>query len=330
MKDVINNIKSQNMSTFFIIEMSYGLNTFQIFKNISKNNNMYTSLTPPSGDPFSNIGEIGFIEKWVGRLKLIFNPKRLINTLFLRIPISIFNIKHPEFVYISGGAVSKVNSQIISNETEVFHFPMPVYEEYEKITKHHKSTTKDNFIVFVDQNLPFAMDAFYDGDYKKKPLDPYHYYNELNVFFDTLQNLTGLEVIIAAHPKSNYKKNNYFKDRKFEINKTAELIKNSQLVIGHYSLGLYHAVLFEKPILFFTTNRLNKNGNYRYIESFSNFLGKTPLNISNKEYNISLEGIMSINKGLYNNFIKNYIKKDTGTAESLLNVIIEKISSIQV
>ena len=67
-----------------------------------------------------------------------------------------------------------------------------------------------------------------------------------------------MEIVIAAHPRSDYKKNNLLsKKRKFFINKTPELVKNSKIVFTHTSQSLnllkYSHLELEKGALNSTT-----------------------------------------------------------------------------
>ena len=58
------------------------------------------------------------------------------------------------------------------------------------------------------------------------------YYRNLEFFFKKFEEKYNLEIIVAAHPRSDYKTNNLLaKERKFFINQTPELVKNSKIVL---------------------------------------------------------------------------------------------------
>lgn len=113
--------------------------------------------------------------------------------------------------------------------------------------KSEKRILKENYIVFIDTCLPLHPDIKICN---LQSMNPDVYYNDLNAFFDKIESESNLKVIIAAHPKSLiYKEKDYFCGRKVFFGKTAELIRDSLLVLFHNSTSVGYAVCFEKPIL---------------------------------------------------------------------------------
>jgi hypothetical protein len=130
------------------------------------------------------------------------------------------------------------------------------------------------------------------------------------------------EIVIAVHPRSNY--NNlpdYFGGRSCIKGKTGQLIKDSSFVIAHMSTSIGFAVLYHKPIVFITTDKLykmnsGKNLTGSYIQAIAAELGKNPINIDHmSEFNWNHE--MEINEEAYLCYKNNYIKKK-GTPEKPL------------
>ena len=66
----------------------------------------------------------------------------------------------------------------------------------------------------------------------------------MNSFFNMIEN-NGLKVIIAAHPKSDYKINP-FEGREIYKYKTNELVKNSTFTMAHMSSSINFSVLHNK------------------------------------------------------------------------------------
>ncbi len=84
---------------------------------------------------------------------------------------------------------------------------------------------------------------------KIKKLLSTNIFSSLNKFFDKFEQSTGLNVIIAAHPKTLFtKENNSFDNRSFVKNKTFDLIKNSKGVFAHSSTSISMAILLNKPL----------------------------------------------------------------------------------
>jgi hypothetical protein len=331
-QEVLKLIKTKNRDTLFISTIGFKMNTLFIYKMITQKNLLY-SCTGPFVQNIFPILKLKYskkkvINEWINRIKIIVNPKKFINSLLMtKIPISLLGIKPAILFFLHGGSLAYAKGPLITKKTKVIKIYNPIYDLYIESKENNRSNNKINSIIFVDQNLPSAMDSYYDGSYKNN-IKPDLYYIELNRFFDYLESMTGLEVIIAASPKSNYRTKGYFKERNVIRGNTAELIKNSKLVIGHFSMGIYLAVLFKKPILFFTTDDLTNIYSNHHINAFSNALDQTPINISDQAYNIWNEDIFSINENCYNNFIKNYIKIDEKFHGKYWDNVIEEIRKI--
>ena len=183
------------------------------------------------------------------RLISYLNKKDKLKILYKKIFLPAKKRHDPKFadvVLINGDAGIKLTS---SKQKKIYlcHFDYDIYLKH-KIKKNGKK--KKKFAVFLDQFLPFHSGQNYIGTASKN-IDHKIYYRNLELFFQKFEKKYNIEVIIAAHPRSNYKKNKFIKKgRKFFINKTAELVKNSSITFTHHSLGMNFAVLFKKPIFF--------------------------------------------------------------------------------
>jgi len=102
-----------------------------------------------------------------------------------------------------------------------------------------------NYAVFIDAYMEGHSDFQKEG--MRKPLEsPDRYYNELNYFFEQIEKKYGCEVVIALHPKAEYK-NNPYNGRKLYLNKTHKLIKNAKICILHDSTCFPFILYFQKP-----------------------------------------------------------------------------------
>ena len=174
---------------------------------------------------------------------------------------------------------------------------------------------KPNFkyAVFIDNYFPFHSDPKRVG--KQARENPDIYYPELCKFFNTVTHKTGYEIIIAAHPRSNYDTlPDYFGGRRLIKNKTNDLIQNCEFVIMHVSASITLPILYSKPIIFITTQRLNKTKFKNVIPTYAKLIGKKPINISKKVYTLDFNKELIVNDNKYNIYINDYIKK-SGTQE---------------
>ena len=99
------------------------------------------------------------------------------------------------------------------------------------------------------------------------------------------------------------------KDIIFDKGNTAELIKNSSLVLGHNSTALSFAVLFKKPIINLTSQELKKSWLGPEIETSCKSIGGKMINMDeNINKQINLEELLKIDEAKYKEFKDNYLK----------------------
>lgn len=152
------------------------------------------------------------------------------------------------------------------------------YDKYVK-TKNSENLVINKYCVFLDEYFPFHPDF---EMLKIRTVEPNEYYDNLNRFFDLLENKFNLEVVIAAHPKAdNYRERDFFNKRKVFFNKSAELTRNSEFVVVHCSTSISFAVLNKKPILTLTSNAIKEvmPNYFNFITYFSKILDTHLINI---------------------------------------------------
>lgn len=130
------------------------------------------------------------------------------------------------------------------------------------------------------------------------------YYEELKNFFAFIESNLKIKVVIASHPRAdlNYNKKKFIGYKVFQGN-TSQLVRYAEGCLIHASTSVNFAVIYNKPMLFITTNRMQLT---RYAnELLASWFNKKPINIS-KKYNIE-----HINKNLKIelNFYREYLRK---------------------
>lgn len=116
--------------------------------------------------------------------------------------------------------------------------------------------TDNNIIVFVDEFECGHSDWEKHGlcvPIQNKEL----YYKELNHFFSLVEKKYNSKVIIAAHPKAEYK-GDEFNGREICYYQTKELIRDSRLVLYMCGTCLTYIILFNKPFILFCTSEALK------------------------------------------------------------------------
>ena len=159
--------------------------------------------------------------------------------------------------------------------------------------------------VFLDQNLTSHTDFL--GANSNYPVTSENYFKSMSNAFKGLTDQIKLPIYVAEHPRS-VNRSNWHNVDGVKRGITAEIVKTSRAVICHYSTAVKFAVLFNKPILFFTTNELNASGHGQLIEQIAAELGKSAINIDNDLAEINWAAELNIDIDKYRSFSNNYIK----------------------
>jgi hypothetical protein len=230
---------------------------------------------------------------------------QIINAIFCRLPYNYFGIQ-PANIILGGGAKSIKYNYPFNKKTEILWLHALDYDLYLK-EYHNPITSDEKMGVFLDEYLPFHPDYIYQD--VSAPCTPEEYYPAICKFFDFIESVYGVHIVIAAHPRSKYEDHpDYFGGRTVIRGKTIELVKKSGFTIGHMSTSMNFAVLFNKSVIFITSNKLQQSIWGSYIELMASHLGKTPVNID-KFTGIDWEKEMSINEKAYIDYKHSYIKK---------------------
>lgn len=262
-------------------------------------------------------------------IKNILNPIKLIRSINLLLKKIIDNIfdniykTSPDILLLSG----KKSNLLIDGDISIIWAHAFDYDIY---LENRNCKIKTSHIVFLDEDMISHSDYIQLG--VKAPISYDEYFPKMSMFFDDVEKISGLEVIIAAHPKSSYKDSiKPFGNRRIIISNTAELIRDAKLVLCHSSTAVNYAILWEKPVAFLTMDRLLTN-NWRYpsIKSQSNATGGRILNIDNIKFNKSLyEEIILYDKTKYSIYKENYIKKNNTSDKPIWDIVTEYLYSLE-
>nr|MCR4999326.1 hypothetical protein [Lachnospiraceae bacterium] len=119
------------------------------------------------------------------------------------------------------------------------------YEQFDRTETYDNGGKK--YAVFLDQYMPYHPDVVIKRGAK---IDPEAYFAELNQVFDYVGEKYGVEVIIAAHPRADYRQyGDVFHGRQIIYGKTSELIKGCDFIFSNSSGANAYAVIANKPIV---------------------------------------------------------------------------------
>ena len=95
----------------------------------------------------------------------------------------------------------------------------------------------------------------------------------------------------------------------------------------HYSTSLNFAVLYNKPVIFFTTDEMEKFSiDANYIRAYSSELNKSFINISSSR-KIDWETELNVDRKSYDSYRGKYIKKKDTENRFFWQIVSEKIKT---
>lgn len=229
----------------------------------------------------------------------------------------------PDYLVVSGikSMVGIKDKEISIIQAHSFDYDLFIKE------KSLKKKKDSNFLVFIDAYLP------YHSDYLQYGIKPFvtakKYYSVVDAGLNLIAKSLKLKIKIAAHPRSNYENKQIKYQNPILENKTIELIRDSDVVVGHSSTALQWAVMMNKPIILVTTNEI-QNAFYakpllKLINSFATQLGKKIVNLDDISKIKNINTYLSIDKEKYKKYIENYVKTKKSPEKLLWNIVIEKI-----
>lgn len=132
----------------------------------------------------------------------------------------------------------------------------PDYDCYlqakKQINKDYDSESKKH-IIYLDNYFPYHPDIKKNNS-SLDSIDLNQHYVELNHIFDIIEERFHSKVIIAAHPKADYTKNE-FHGREIIKYQTQQLISKASLVLLHSSNAIAYAIAYNIPFMFISTTQ---------------------------------------------------------------------------
>jgi hypothetical protein len=141
------------------------------------------------------------------------------------------------------------------------------YDAHVRAVACHAHLVDGLYAVFLDINLPYQSDLSLA---RLRAVRPEEYYRSLNRLFRILETVFELKIIIALHPKAAYGSEK-FEGRGTYRGVTAELVHDAQFVITHTSTAMSYAILTGKPLLFVSTNEMQKLYKDNLLQEMHNY-----------------------------------------------------------
>ena len=240
---------------------------------------------------------------------LIFNPNKFFYKLFKYINSKYYYLtKFKSDLGVVGGLFNINKAKDRSKELIYAH--CTDYDIYLDI-KDKPINKKNSYAIFLDEGTTYNSDYIIFN--LQSPIDKDEYYSLLVKFFNKFEKETKLPVIFAAHPKTPNHMIEKFPDLlkgiEYQIGNTAELVKNSNMVLLHQSTSFAFAVLFNKPAIFLTSNKLRNSWIGPRIDNFAKNVNGQIINMDNDlNKPLDLHNLLKIDNGKYKNYLDQHLK----------------------
>ncbi|NFV78557.1 hypothetical protein [Magnetospirillum aberrantis] len=256
------------------------------------------------------------------RLLHFLRSGNILRSLHGRIPLRFLGVPCAAAA-LYGGRLSK-GGRLIGPTTQAIAAHASDWEQVR--TARNRAADERPVAVFLDQFLPFHPDFTETGG---RPPDPALYFNSLRRLFDRIERELGLEVVIAAHPRADYhvRGGELFGKRRLVIGDTAGLIRDSRLVVAHYSSAIGLAAAFLKPVLLVGSKDVWSADPVilRMAEGYAQTL-RRPLWSLDAVDSIDLTMALDVDKPAYAGFVENYLKMPGSPDGSLGEILIEALT----
>ena len=249
-----------------------------------------------------------------------------LKSIFFRFLINL--IKYNTVILLSNNFEKKNFENIKRKNFFKIDFNTHDYSNALLAKQNKKEELIKNYIIYLDNGAPyFSGDAHFKGDslYKfnlKKD------YNDLNLFFDKIEEYFDAKIIVIPHPK--YKSpdpkrikslNPYFNNRivNNDYDSLAKLSSECLFFINKMSTALSYAIFHKKPVIqIFSSEYFHAHEERQSIFGQAKNLGKEPIDICkfNKE---EIEASLVLDESKYEKYKYEYLTPKNKTVEKIPN-----------
>lgn len=225
-----------------------------------------------------------------------------------------FGITPAPFVIVGGTRSTAFVNTPIDSSTYHIRVHATDYDACLNEKKNHDSITgvsedaSGKLCVFIDTYSPTDPDRFYHGaDSTYSPTEKY--YRDMRSLFDYIERTFGYRIVISSHPTMHKDANaGSFGERERIYGKTANYVKKASCVLSHESTAVSFAVFFRKPILFLTSEEIDKMPNGQNIRTMASIIGRQLVYIDSP-LNFTIDALLHYDKARYDDYIHQYLSQ---------------------
>jgi hypothetical protein len=320
LSSVIDEIRKLTSQDLLFDSLGLSFNNRKIIFEISKSEAFLAKMklgNCPIPPVDLNIGEL--LEKTFR------SPRKILDYFIKKFP-NQFSYIRPASFFLRAGEKSTLERPYSNEKTQFINLHTLEYDLYLTSLKNEKSKN-ENYVVFLDEDAVFHSDI---GIRKLSyPISPEEYFPKLNKFFKLVEEKFNCDVVVAAHPKSNYEMRlDFFEGRKVIKGNTLRLVRNCKFAIALRTNSTNFGIIFNKPIVFITFNGLKGRWDGLLGNELARSFGKTPYNLDSSQP-INWEKENSISAENYKKYLNSYIKYPGSPNKPAWEIFVDYLDSLR-
>jgi hypothetical protein len=301
---LLNDIAQLTAQDTLITVMSLNIKTWSALRYIARTKVSWGTIRL-GALPISYDGR-GFIPRLE---KFIRRPVTAVNFLLQKIPPGRLGLRPLDFI-LQGGSTLFFGGLIRHKgaDTKIINAHSSDYDLHllEMSDSENERIFSSREVIFLDHGGPYHRDQqLFNIPF---PCSIEEYFFNLNSFFQLVEKKFGCSVVVASHPRVDYKvKGNPFEGRKIIQGETHNLVRNSRFVLSFCSTAVSFAVIHKKPIVFLELTPGKRNIFDPLSRNIANKLGKSLIHMTDEDIDWDRE--LTINQNCYDQYLDAYIKK---------------------
>lgn len=247
--------------------------------------------------------------KGLGRFRSILRQGNFIMRAIRKVVRDARSIVRPELpqaeMAVVAGAAALNDRRVQRAEHIWVHgFDYDIYLRY----RNEGREVETPYAVYLDGDLVFHPEYELYGE--KPIVTAQCYYPAMNHFFDRLEYITGLKVIIAAHPRSRYDlRAELYAHRVPVLNRTCELVRDASLVMTTQSTAISYGVIYNKPIVYLNTDEYSNSDHVVFLHEYVSCLSSKIINVDHfSDEDIDINTLLKFSSKAYQHYMDTYIK----------------------
>jgi hypothetical protein len=182
----------------------------------------------------------------------------------------------PPYIWLVAGTAMSVLETRLPSVWRARRIPVASFDYLSVMAQPDSPGDASETAVFIDEGFADHPDfAFLES---QAPVNAERYWGALERLFKAVEEYTGLRVVVAPHPKSKLDTSLPGAHRWIEGGRTAAAVRDSSLVLCHVSTAVSFAVIYRKPILFLTTDEIERSIYGGFIACMSSRFGARRIN----------------------------------------------------